>query len=920
MDNRREHLDLKNEDQLEQLLKSGYAAPALSAEFQETLLRQLDQEFVRIYPSCSPTSGDSVSNDTALEPVSPSRPRRFIGLRMAVTMAVGASLLFAVALWNHQNAYGWASMLHAMEQCGWVQATSEPDAENRNGLRNGLSGWVSSRRGVVAVRSEQQVAFYDHQEQISSRYLSDRQVIYQEGLPASQISLGPEELFYLLLSEQEGDGPGSLKDYRVVAESWRSVAPREGRPAAIELRVALREMETQGGSSVEGKTYKLLVLLDPETQLPTTCRLLTRDRITARNFARSFDFTYPKEGPDSIFALGVPAETEVVASLANLEKESGKESEITHLAAKSNEKNPSQTSQQKKVVVQGVQAGEGVQAEEIVVSSPAAVEPWIESDGQADDRLASNPPQSLHELPALVLPEKALPLEELVEQVNAQLRASWQDQGITVAERANDTEFLRRVYLDLTGRIPRVSEVYGFLEETPQFEGDLSIRRQRLVDDLLASRDHATHLATVWRKLLLPERVAIDTYGGTAKFDRWLADRFEKNLPYDQLVRQLLLAEGRVSDSGPILFYAALKLNPEELAAKTARTFLGMRMECAQCHDHPFDDSISQEDFWAFAAHFAQISRPRGKIEMTSSVLRVRDNRRGEVMLPDSEEVVPPRLPYRVPSASGLVSQESPQKKTVSRRKALVDWLTTTQNRRFARATVNRVWQHLFGLGLVEAVDDMRADNRAICPEVLDTLSLDFAASGYDLRRLLRALVLSDAYQLSSRGIADDPSQTICFARMNIKSFTADQLYDCINIATQSEAMPQGNGMNGGLIRFGNTPRQAFIEQFQAPPGQRTDYHAGIPQALTLMHGHLIHGATDLASSGLLQSLNAPFFSDEQRIKTLFLSTLSRFPDEKEQEKMLAYLQAALGDQERSKALGDILWALLNSAEFTFIH
>jgi len=180
--------------------------------------------------------------------------------------------------------------------------------------------------------------------------------------------------------------------------------------------------------------------------------------------------------------------------------------------------------------------------------------------------------------------------------------------------------------------------------------------------------------------------------------------------------------------------------------------------------------------------------------------------------------------------------------------------------------------------------------------------------------------VLSDAYQLSSRSQADEPSQGLSFARMNMKSFTADQLYDCISVATDFEATQNGNAADGALLRFGNQSRQAFIEQFRAPPGQRTDYHAGIPQALTLMHGYLIHGATDLSSSGLLKSLEAPFFTDQQRIETLFLATLSRYPDTAEQETMLSYVDGATTDADRGSAWGDILWALLNSAEFTFIH
>src|SRR5262249_27375438 len=153
---------------------------------------------------------------------------------------------------------------------------------------------------------------------------------------------------------------------------------------------------------------------------------------------------------------------------------------------------------------------------------------------------------------------------------------------------------------------------------------------------------------------------------------------------------------------------------------------LGVRLECAQCHDHKFED-ISQHDFWSFAAFFARISRPQGKMEITSNVLAVRDNERGEVMIPNSKEVVPPRLPL---TENNLDEQAGGP----SRRKQLVDWLTSPNNGQFARTAVNRIWSQLFGRGLVEPVDDMLPDNQPIAPEVLDTLSRDFAASHYDLR------------------------------------------------------------------------------------------------------------------------------------------------------------------------------------------
>jgi hypothetical protein len=495
---------------------------------------------------------------------------------------------------------------------------------------------------------------------------------------------------------------------------------------------------------------------------------------------------------------------------------------------------------------------------------------------------------------------------ELANRIDNELASHWQKNGIHPVEAASDAEFMRRVYLDLTGRIPTVSEVHDFYDDSSPN------RRELLVDRLLDHRDHATHMAALWRAVLIPAEVDLNRLGGTQKFEEWSADRFASKVPYDKIVSDLLLAEGRLADSGPLLFYAALKLNPEELAAKTSRAFLGVRLECAQCHDHKFE-AISQHDFWSFAAFFARISRPQGKMEVASNVLAVRDNERGDVQIPNSKEIVPPRLPL---DENNL--DEKPG--GPSRRKQLVEWLTSPNNEQFSKAAVNRVWAQLFGRGIVEPVDDMRPANEPIAPQVLDTLSRDFAASHFDLRRLMRALVLTKTYQLSSRSHDNDPSRTLNFAQMNIKSFTAEQLYDCIAVATQKSKFEGATPNAPGLERFGDMSRQAFVDQFRAPTNEVTDYHAGIPQALTLMHGGLIQNATDLSTSGLLSSLAAPFFTDEQRLETLFLSTLSREPEKAEREVMLKSIAAAKSDNERQKALGDVLWALLNSAEFTFNH
>lgn len=502
--------------------------------------------------------------------------------------------------------------------------------------------------------------------------------------------------------------------------------------------------------------------------------------------------------------------------------------------------------------------------------------------------------------------DKPLSASELSNRIDDELATQWQKIGIHPVDTATDAEFMRRVYLDLTGRIPTVSEVHDFFDDTALN------RRELLVDRLLDHRDHATHMAALWRTMLLPSEVDLNRLGGTQKFEEWVADRIAAKESYDRIVSELLLAEGRLADSGPLLFYAALKMNPEELAAKTSRAFLGVRLECAQCHDHKFEP-ISQHDFWSFAAFFARISRPQGKMEMASNVLAVRDNERGDVQIPNTKEVVPPRLPLEEKNLD-----EAPG--GPSRRHRLVEWLTSPNNEQFSKAAVNRVWAQFFGRGLVEPVDDMRPSNDPIAPQVLDTLSRDFAASHFDLRRLMRALVLTKSYQLSSRSKDNDPSRVLNFAQMNIKSFTAEQLYDCIAVSTQKSQAVDRAPNTVGLDRFGDMSRQAFIDQFRAPGNEATDYHAGIPQALTLMHGGLIQSATDLSTSGLLSSLAAPFFTDEQRVDTLFLSTLSREPQLAEREAMLKSIAAAKSEDDRQKALGDVLWALLNSAEFTFNH
>jgi hypothetical protein len=428
-------------------------------------------------------------------------------------------------------------------------------------------------------------------------------------------------------------------------------------------------------------------------------------------------------------------------------------------------------------------------------------------------------------------------------------------------------------------------------------------RRALLIESLLVKPDHATHFANTWRGFLLPEGNMQVQFGGAAAFEGWLRGKFADNERYDKLVAELILANGQINQSGPVLFYTSLELKPEELAASTSRAFLGVQIQCAQCHDHPFDH-WKQHDFWGYAAFFARLTRPRPPQQVAFAVA---DAKEGEVKLPNKDEIVLPKF---------LRGEAYADREGLTRRHALAEWLTAAENPYFAKAAVNRVWSQLFGRGIVNPVDDLGEHNAPSHPELLNELAAYFARTGFDVRNLIRTLANTEAYQLTSANSEGDNKPPELFSRMAMKTLTAEQLYDCLGVAVcrRENAAAGAQGFQGF-----DQNRNAFLNRFRSPAGQ-ADYQGGIPQALTLMNGALVNDATHLEKSDVLVSLSAPFFSDRQRIETLFYTTLSRPPSDAERVKFEGYVNARENPQEKRAALGDILWALLNSAEFTLNH
>lgn len=851
-----------DEFEITQCLTDAYDAPPVP----DSLLRRIDQGITAEWGQ-SPGLVDY--------PSARWKERVVRGARFLRSLPVAAGLALAVLLTvmfnGNSQAYGWAAMLQALADHGIVQADGA----------NGESRWLSLADGILGQRTSESVVLVDTRQQVVLKRSAGGQQIMRRRISSSRgrVSSRPETLVlgFLLGAALPGDGSSDLENARVVSENWEQVSKNGSDQIALFV-----EFETEQASR-----FELGITLDCDSQLPLSCEVQTGDVIGIGQPA-TLAISYPEKTLAELKEFDFPSELSII--------DVGDDGELIVSSSAENAETTKPASQTPKEVTPTEDVTLAA-VDHKALTKPAPISPEVIP--VIEKTLEDDP----SEWPAV----KPVDVSggEAVQQINELMDRLWAENGIVPAAPADNEELLRRVYLDLAGRTPSVSEVRAYLSD------QAADRYEKLVDRLLNSPDHASHLATVYRTFLLPEGVDLTNFGGVEEFDRWLANRFASNDSYDEVVRSLLLAEGRLSRSGPLLFYSAAKLDADQLASRTARVFLGMRLECAQCHDHPFEP-WTQDDFWGFAAFFARISRPRGTLENVSTVMQVRDVDRGEVMMPDTEVAVAPKF---------LNGAELPaDSKETDRRKNLADWLTDSSNPYFARAAVNRVWGQLFGKGVVEPIDDFGIGQPPRSPELLDLLAGHFIGNDFSLREMFRAVALSNPYRLSSGADELSEDRVDWFAQMNVKMLTAEQVYDCIAVATLLDTPQQATPMAFNVSRIGNTSRDAFIQEFKTPAGRNTEYLGGIPQALTLMNGAVIDGATSLSTGGLLKSLEAPFFTNEQRVEVLYLATLSRKPRNSEWALLRQYISEDARGQELTEALADILWALLNSAEFTMNH
>lgn len=472
--------------------------------------------------------------------------------------------------------------------------------------------------------------------------------------------------------------------------------------------------------------------------------------------------------------------------------------------------------------------------------------------------------------------------------------------------RADDPTFFRRLNLAIGGRVPVPSEVRAFVaDQSPD-------KRARAIERLLASAPYANYLTASWRGWLLPEAATDPNIANTAQqFESWLRTRIRDDLPFDQLVTELLTyplngrtvvanqdpdEPGMDAGNGPLAFYTAKEGKPENLAAATARLFLGVHLECAQCHNHPFG-KWSRDQFWGLAAFFGGIERPGG------GGLRETMGRR-ELLIPNSERAVP---------ATFLDDREPEWQYKKSPRATLAAWMTNPENPFFSRAIVNRLWWMLFGVGLVDPVDDFHDQNPPSHPELLNALARAFVQSGFDTKFIVRAICLSDTFGRSSAAADLDPGNLRLFGHFPIQGLSPEQLYDSLTVV-----LAQSTGAIGRETPFGlRGGRSQFLETF-AVSGRQTESPTTILQALTLMNGDQVGSATTAKSGRLLGVVvNFPGWTPAERIESLYFAMLSRPPKPTELAQTLAYIKASDGAE---KGYGDVLWALLNSIEFRTNH
>jgi hypothetical protein len=491
-----------------------------------------------------------------------------------------------------------------------------------------------------------------------------------------------------------------------------------------------------------------------------------------------------------------------------------------------------------------------------------------------------------------------------------------QKMKILPSELSSDAEFIRRVSLDLTGLPPNSDRVRAFLADpTPTRE-----KRAKLIDELLASQDYIEFWANKWADLL---QCSADNLGikSVWQYRNWIRDSIAQNKPYDQFVREILLAKGSSYQNPAANYYRVLR-EPGKIAEDVSQTFLGVRFNCNKCHDHPFE-RWTQNQYYEMAAYFAKVSFKRGPVgtrtvkDEGGSTQRIYEEeilylnyKDAEVDHPKTGAKVRPHVPF------GSAQVPGPDE---DRRKPFADWLTAKDNPMFAKSMANRVWSYFFGIGIIEPVDDIRAGNPPSNAALLEALTREFLDHDFDVRELMRTICNSRVYQLSFEPNPWNNDDKINFSHARLRRLSAEQLYDAVARVTGTKHQFTGlpKGMRAVEVAEGKVPGDDFLTLFGRPKRQsaceceRTS-NITLSHAMSLINGATIGEAVSAPDSNI-RRLVASEKDDRKVLEELYFSILSRPPTEQEMK-----LADFSGAPSRLEGAQDIAWALLNSPAFLF--
>lgn len=485
-------------------------------------------------------------------------------------------------------------------------------------------------------------------------------------------------------------------------------------------------------------------------------------------------------------------------------------------------------------------------------------------------------------------------------------------EGLKPSKQASDAAFLRRIHLDMTGVIPTPEQVSEFLDDSSPN------KRSRKIDELIKSKQSVEYWTGIWTNWLIGRRGdGDDQRVGLAK---WVKKSLRTNMPYNMFVKELVAAEGELRDNDAGNYVLRYERSPVLLTSHTSRLFLGLPMQCAECHDHK-TESWLQKDFYGVAAFFTGIqSEEKGMIE-EKNMLDETEERQNflitnspkqnrEIYVDSMKESVPPRF------LDGTEYKGELTKK----REALAEWMTAKSNPYFSKAIVNRIWKHFMGRGFVEPVDGFGEEYPATNPELLAWLAEDFVIHGYDLKHLMRIILHSKAYQRSSETNESNKNDDIYYSHAYMKPLTAEQFFSSMLQATVLGRLEKSKT----AIQLKSMKRD-YLNQylFLLDNGEMEEieaFNGTVPKALMMINGSLVNDSANYkARDSFIRYVLDNWRETIDRVQFIYLTVLSRKPTSQEQTYFQRYLERSL---YRSKDLAyeDLYWVLLNSAEFAHNH